>query len=121
MLTANCQMLCDSADRVSADDPQVHDPQEFNPVSSMTSVTLQGWFGGVVFARNVQHWPIRQEGESGYTPGEDRWLARRTRIRNAETAERKLSRGRYTEVQSAKRFPIKLPISVKSKTGESHT
>jgi hypothetical protein len=40
---------------------------------------------------------------------------------NAETAERKPSRGRYTEVQSAKRFPIKLPISVKSKTGESHT
>src|SRR5579863_9818326 len=53
MLAANCQMLCDSAYRVSTNDPQVHDPQEFNPVSSMTSVTLQGWFGGVVFARNV--------------------------------------------------------------------
>ena len=36
-------------------------------------------------------------------------------------ADRKGSRGRYPEVQSAKRFPIKLPISVKSKTGESHT
>jgi PilZ domain len=40
---------------------------------------------------------------------------------NAETADRKASRGRYPEVQSAIRFPIKLPISVKSKTGESHT
>jgi len=38
-----------------------------------------------------------------------------------ETADLKASRGRYPEVQSAMRFPIKLPISVKSKTGESHT
>ena len=30
-------------------------------------------------------------------------------------------RGQYPEVQSATRFPIKLPISVKSKTGETHT
>ena len=40
---------------------------------------------------------------------------------NAETASSKTSRKRYPEVQSAKRFPIKLPISVKSKTGERHT
>jgi hypothetical protein len=40
---------------------------------------------------------------------------------NTEAADRKSSRGRYPEVQSATRFPIKLPISVKSKTGESHT
>jgi hypothetical protein len=33
---------------------------------------------------------------------------------NAETAAPKARRGRYPEVQSAKRFPIKLPISVKS-------
>jgi hypothetical protein len=39
----------------------------------------------------------------------------------AETASPKTSRKRYPEVQSAKRFPIKLPISVKSKTGERHT
>ena len=42
-------------------------------------------------------------------------------LANTETADRKGSRGRYPEVQSAKRFPIKLPISVKSQTGESHT
>src|SRR5271167_1259594 len=40
---------------------------------------------------------------------------------NPETTDPKASRGRYPEVQSAMRFPIKLPISVKSKTGESHT
>ena len=39
---------------------------------------------------------------------------------DTETADRR-KRGRYPEVQSAKRFPIKLPISVKSKTGDCHT
>jgi PilZ domain len=37
-----------------------------------------------------------------------------------ESADLK-ARSRYSEVQSAPRFPIKLPISVKSKAGESHT
>jgi hypothetical protein len=40
---------------------------------------------------------------------------------NAEAADAKASRGRYPDMQSATRFPIKLPISVKSKTGESLT
>ncbi len=40
---------------------------------------------------------------------------------NPETADSKSSRGRYPDMQSATRFPIKLPISVKSKTGESYT
>src|SRR5579863_2972745 len=40
---------------------------------------------------------------------------------NAETADSKSRRGRYPDMQSATRFPIKLPISVKSKTGETHT
>jgi PilZ domain len=38
-----------------------------------------------------------------------------------EAADLKTRRARYPEVQSAMRFPIKLPISVKSKTGERHT
>jgi hypothetical protein len=38
----------------------------------------------------------------------------------AEEAEGKTSRGHYSEMQSAPRFPIKLPVSVKSKSGESH-
>jgi PilZ domain len=40
---------------------------------------------------------------------------------NAETTVPKASRKRYPDMQSATRFPIKLPISVKSKTGERHT
>jgi len=39
----------------------------------------------------------------------------------AETTDSKTKRSRFPEMQSAMRFPIKLPISVKSKTGESHT
>jgi hypothetical protein len=35
--------------------------------------------------------------------------------------ESKTRRGRYPEMQSAVRFPIHLPISVKSKAGESRT
>lgn len=37
------------------------------------------------------------------------------------TAKAANQRGKYSEVQSAARFPIKLPISVKSKSGERHT
>jgi hypothetical protein len=36
----------------------------------------------------------------------------------AETPESKSGRARFSEMQSAARFPIKLPISVKSKSGE---
>jgi hypothetical protein len=38
-----------------------------------------------------------------------------------ETAEAKGGRKPYPEMQSAPRFPIKLPISVKSNAGESRT
>jgi hypothetical protein len=38
----------------------------------------------------------------------------------AEESEAKSGRGHYSEMQSAPRFPIKLPVSVKSKAGESH-
>jgi len=37
----------------------------------------------------------------------------------AVTPEMKSGRGRFSEMQSAPRFPIKLPISVKSKSGEA--
>jgi len=39
----------------------------------------------------------------------------------AGTTEAKSGRGRYPDMQSAPRFPIKLPISVKSDSGESRT
>lgn len=38
-----------------------------------------------------------------------------------ETPEKKTGRSRYSEMQSAVRFPIHLPISVKSKSGESRS
>ena len=38
-----------------------------------------------------------------------------------QTAGKKSRRGRYPDMQSAPRFPIKLPISVKSKSGASAT
>ncbi|MGH9500368.1 MAG: PilZ domain-containing protein [Terriglobales bacterium] len=37
---------------------------------------------------------------------------------SGETPETKGGRGRFSEMQSAPRFPIKLPISLKSKSGE---
>jgi hypothetical protein len=40
---------------------------------------------------------------------------------NAETAPTKTAAQHYNDLQSAARFPIKLPVSVKSKSGESHT
>ena len=39
----------------------------------------------------------------------------------ADRAETKAKRGRFPDMQSAMRFPIKLPVSVKSKAGESQT
>jgi hypothetical protein len=40
---------------------------------------------------------------------------------NAETASPKSMARNYEDLQSAARFPIKLPVSVKSKSGESLT
>ena len=40
---------------------------------------------------------------------------------NTQAAGKKSRRGRYPDMQSAPRFPIKLPISVKSKAGANAT
>jgi len=44
-----------------------------------------------------------------------------TQSESTGTTELKVRRGRYPDMQSAVRFPIKLPISVKSESGESQT
>jgi len=44
-----------------------------------------------------------------------------TAIIPAKTKPGQIRAARYPDMQSAVRFPIKLPISVKSKAGESHT
>jgi hypothetical protein len=65
--------------------------------------------------------PFVKNENSDVLPEEKGVSARAQESPKAETADPKAGRGRYPEVQSAMRFPIKLPISVKSKTGESHT
>jgi hypothetical protein len=47
--------------------------------------------------------------------------AEKKATRDTEKQDGGKSRSRYSEMQSAPRFPIHLPISVKSKTGESLT
>lgn len=42
-------------------------------------------------------------------------------VSDQSAEERKAGAGRFTDLQSAARFPIKLPIFVKSKTGDSAT
>jgi len=60
------------------------------------------------------------KGRSGPLSGKDD--ASPTSEQSATTAaDKKLARSRYTEMQSAPRFPIKLPVAVKSGGGESRT
>jgi PilZ domain len=65
--------------------------------------------------------PFVRKANSDASPQEKDASLKPQESANAETADLKPRRGRFPEVQSATRFPIKLPISVKSKTGESHT
>jgi hypothetical protein len=44
-----------------------------------------------------------------------------TQPESSGTTESKVRHGRYPDMQSAVRFPIKLPISVKSEAGQSQT
>jgi len=42
-------------------------------------------------------------------------------LANSAGGSVKAARSRYTEVQGAPRFPVKLPIQIKSQSGESNT
>jgi hypothetical protein len=64
--------------------------------------------------------PFVKNGDSSSFP-EEKDASLNPQASTQETADPKTSRAPYEEVQSAKRFPIKLPISVKSKSGESLT
>src|ERR1700685_15377 len=64
--------------------------------------------------------PFVKNGDSASFP-EEKDASPQPQASAKETADPKTGSARYEEVQSAKRFPIKLPISVKSKTGESLT
>ncbi len=65
--------------------------------------------------------PFVKNGDSNRFPEEKDPSPKAQASANEGTADANASRARYSEVQGAMRFPIKLPISVKSKTGESHT
>jgi hypothetical protein len=65
--------------------------------------------------------PFAENKNSDLLPGKKDAPSMKQESAKEEMADSKASRVRYPEVQSAMRFPIKLPISVKSKTGESHT
>jgi PilZ domain len=65
--------------------------------------------------------PFVRKANSDASPEEKDASPKTQESAQAETTEPKASRKRYLDMQSAMRFPIKLPISVKSKTGERHT
>src|SRR5712692_9233491 len=58
---------------------------------------------------NPEGGEVRKEGSSPVTQESSK----------AGVAQRKTGRGRYPDMQSAMRFPIKLPVSVKSESGQS--
>jgi hypothetical protein len=64
--------------------------------------------------------PFVKNGDAASLP-EEKDASTTAQTSAQEAADLKASRAPYEEVQSAIRFPIKLPISVKSKAGESHT
>src|ERR1700719_2177675 len=65
--------------------------------------------------------PFVKNSNSDKRPKENDASLKAQKSAKDEPADPKARRARYPEVQSAPRFPIKLPISVKSKAGESHT
>jgi hypothetical protein len=89
----------------------------------MTSVTFLGWFRGVIcglMSHNDvspgtgQHGlPRELRGQSASPAGGD--------SAQLPTAEPKPGSAHYTDLQSAVRFPIKLPICLKSTSGENRT
>jgi hypothetical protein len=65
--------------------------------------------------------PFVRKANSDASPEEKDASPKTQESAQAETADPKARRKHYSDMQSAMRFPIKLPISVKSKTGERHT
>lgn len=80
----------------------------------MTSVTLRGWFPGVRSGSNMG-----DNGRTSETPGaRSNGLSDKAEHGNQESmGDRTKNRARYNDMQSAPRFPIKLPVAVRSQTG----
>jgi len=86
----------------------------------MTSVTFHCWFGGVSCGQMSNIGPFEEKGNPGTSPDKESASPAGQESAVPATAA-KTAHKRYAEMQSAMRFPIKLPVSVKSKSGESHT
>jgi len=87
------------------------------PIRSMTSVTLHTWFPGVICGQMSTNDPSAGKGQPGTSPRTENAPSGS----KAQEVDAKTGQVHYLEMQSAPRFPIKLPVSVKSKTGESFT
>jgi len=61
--------------------------------------------------------PFMEDGNSGLSSHQENASPA---TKQSDKSDGKPSKKRYPEMQSAKRFPIKLPLSVKGKAGESH-
>jgi hypothetical protein len=81
----------------------------------MTSVTLHVWFPGVSCGQMSTNDPSAGNAKNQASP----WKENAPAGSQADDAATKPGHAHYAEMQSAPRFPIKLPVSVKSKTGES--
>jgi hypothetical protein len=91
------------------------------PLFSMTSVTLLSWFAGVICGLMSE-----KDLSAGTTPqGASRELdpgvASGQGDSSSTTAQTTMSPAHYNDLQSAARFPIKLPIHLKLQSGENQT
>jgi hypothetical protein len=92
----------------------------------MTSVTFAGWFAGCNLRHVMDNYGRSAEGgNSGAGAGPARAEIRKPdsslpgETVNPDPAQKKADRARYPDMQSAVRFPIKLPVSLKSKSGDN--
>lgn len=81
----------------------------------MTSVTFHSWFTGVLSVLMAYN-GLPAENESSGMSSPHKGGSSPVTSETAQTAAAK-----YSDLQSAVRFPIQLPISVKSEAGASHT
>jgi hypothetical protein len=88
---------------------QSHDFGNFSPVIPGCKLRVMSNNGRSVENGNPGAPEVREQGASPVTQETD----------SGEAAQKKTGRSRYPDMQSAVRFPIKLPVSVKSNAGES--
>jgi hypothetical protein len=81
----------------------------------MTSVTFLSWFRGVSCVR-MSNYGQPADGAEAQKEG----LSESVSHENDKESPAQPAAKHYADMQSAPRFPLKLPVSVKSKTGDHH-